>query len=331
MGLGMIAANRRRTVAGLSAPVLTKTSAAGVSPMTFDAFLDATGTSGLTYEIQAASATTFASGVMVQDLYKLILEGEFNGDDTVWTASDSNPPRRTSDDVIEGLLLNFSGTRYFRMRVRRDDGVDSPWSNIIGDTLADPVVLTSTNGTSKNSNLTVSGTPALNGATAAFDGNPQMVRATQSATGKKQFEVKVTTLPASGHALVIGIDDGTTSLGPTGSTIPGAVGNTGITLNYGTWGWQINKNGGADQFTFSGATMNVNDVFTVEFDTTAHTISFYRNGTQIGTTVTGLGTVGSTAWAVMGTDANGVAFTANFNGTPAFSHALSSGYAAYGL
>lgn len=189
--------------------------------------------------------------------------------------------------------------------------------------------LTTTDGTSKNSNLAVSGSPALNGVSAGFDGNAQMVRATNSATGKKQVEVKVTHIPAAGKAFFFGIDDGSSSFGPAGSTVSGSANNAGVVLGVGNWGWVIARNSANIQGDSSAAAVALNDVFTCEFDTTAHTVSFFRNGVQVGTTVTGLGTVGATAWAIFGCDGNEVDFTANFGAT-AFTHTLSSGYTAYG-
>lgn len=187
--------------------------------------------------------------------------------------------------------------------------------------------LTTTNGASKNSLVTVSGSPALNGVTDASTGAPMMVRANQSATGKKQFEVTLTHVPATNQSIFISIDDGTTVLGPSSSIVPGKANNLGITFEIGTWGYQMDKNSATQQ---SGATtVALNDVLTCEFDTGAGTVSFYKNGTQIGTTITGLGTITTTAWACIGSSANEVDFTANF-GQSAFTHTLNSGYSSYG-
>jgi hypothetical protein len=195
--------------------------------------------------------------------------------------------------------------------------------------------LTTVNGASKASSITVSGSPPLNGSTDSSGAN-QMLRANQSASGKRQFEAKITHLPATGKFFAIGIDAGTTSLGPsTPSTVPGNDDSTGVVLliypTGSVLGWDISKNGafgvqsGANQ-------VALNDVITVEFDTTpggaSDTVSFYLNGTQLGSTVTGLGSITTAAWAIFGGDGQ-VDWTANF-GQNTFTHALSSGYSAYG-
>lgn len=189
-------------------------------------------------------------------------------------------------------------------------------------------VLTSAAGTSKNSNITVSGTPALSAAIADSTGAPNMVRATQSASGKKQFEITMTAINTT-NSILIGIDDGTTSLGPTTSTVPGKANNAGIVLEYATYGWQIDKGAAGVQSSLSATTFAVGSVLTCEFDTVAGTVSFYHNGVQVGTTITGLGTISTAAWAVMGDDGHNFSFNANF-GQSAFTHALGTGYTAYG-
>jgi hypothetical protein len=197
--------------------------------------------------------------------------------------------------------------------------------------------LTTTNGASKVSNITISGSPALNGSTDS-SGQAELVRANQSASGKKQFEVKATSLPAVNKAFVVGIDDGTTTLGPTApSTEPGANTNTGVILSMFVTGssgfaWAISKGSAFGGGGTGSTNLSLNDVITVEFDTTpggaSDTVSFYLNGTQLGSTVTGLGTITTAAYAVMGCEGQAT-FTANF-GQNTFTHALSSGYTAYG-
>lgn len=198
--------------------------------------------------------------------------------------------------------------------------------------------LTTTNGASKVSNITISGSPALNGSTDS-SGQAELVRANQSASGKRWFEVKVTSLPAINKAVLVGIDDGTTTLGPTApSTEPGASTNTGVILSIFVTGssgfaWDISK-GASFGSAGTGATpfIALNDVIRVEFDTTpggaSDTVSFFVNGTQLGSTVTGLGTITTAAYAVMGCEGQ-ASFTANLGqNSPAFTP--TAGYLGYG-
>lgn len=312
----------------INAPILTQTSAAGTPPYTFDETIDATDYAGYRRRLQVASDSGFTT--VLQDLYKLILEDEINGTSADWSSGAFNPSRDYSTDVITGLTITWPGTRYFRERLERDDGTNSAWSNTINDTY-NSTALTTVNGTSKHTNVTVSGSPALNGQTASFDGNVQMVRADHSAAGPRQFEATVTAIPSTNHAFVIGIDANTDNFGQTASPEPGNNDNTGVTLSIfptgSGFGWNIAKGGTFNSQ--SGATnIAINDVVTVRFDTVAGTISFYKNGTQLGTTITGLGTITTPAWAVFGCDGNGVSWTSNFGGS-SFTLALSGGYQGY--
>jgi hypothetical protein len=197
--------------------------------------------------------------------------------------------------------------------------------------------LTTTSGASKNSAIIVTGSPALNGAT-DNSGVVEMVRSNQSASGKRWFEAKVTQLPAVGKSFIIGVEAGTATLGPSTSTVPGINDSTGVVLSIfpagGANGWDISK-GGSFGGAGSSATPNValNDVIRVEFDTTpggaSDTVSFFLNGTQLGTTVTGLGTITTAAFAVFGSDGGQLSWASNFGqNAPAFTP--TAGFVGYG-
>jgi hypothetical protein len=196
--------------------------------------------------------------------------------------------------------------------------------------------LTTTNGASKNSNVTVSGSPPLNGTTNSGTAAAMMVRANQSASGKRVFEGKVTHLPDVGHAFIIGVDDGTGTLGPSSSTIPGNNDSTGVVLAIfpagSGLGWDISK-GGSFGVQSGANQVALNDVIRVEVDTTpggaSNTVKFKLNGTQLGTTEIGLGSITTAFYAVFGGDALQVDWTSNF-GQDTSGPALPSGYSWYG-
>lgn len=187
---------------------------------------------------------------------------------------------------------------------------------------------TTSDGSSKHQDITVSGTPPLAATNAGFATG--IVRTNQSASGKKQYELTVTTAPPGGTNFYFGIDDGATSFGPTGTpVIPGDNNNAGIVMGLNNSAWFIKKNSAVAQSASAGNMAQVGDVVTVEFDTSAGTVSFYRNGTQLGTTITGLGTISGSAYGFFGADSHGTACTLN-TGQSAFTHTLSSGYTAFG-
>lgn len=262
--------------------------------------------------------------VQVQHLVKPIVMDELATGSSSWLVTADPPPRDATTGVITGLNMG-TGHVWWYEYIERDDGVVSPNSNVLDVVIANPVLLSSATA-DKSSNITLSN-GSLTGATAGFDGSAQMVRSNQAKGGKRQFGAKITSAPQSGKAFVLGIEDGATTFGPS-STIPGAANNAGIVIEGGNWGYVIAKNGANVQ---SGATtFGLNDVIECEYDTTAGTVSFFKNGTQVGTTITGLGTIGSTAYACFGVDGNGCTFDTNFTGVAtAFTHALSSGYSAF--
>jgi hypothetical protein len=184
------------------------------------------------------------------------------------------------------------------------------------------VVFVTTNGTRKHANITLSG-GNLTEVGNAGDGASQLVSADTIKAGKRYFEATVIG-PTVAAGQVFGIDAGGTDLSAD-IAVPGTTVTSGCVLRFGGSGtYQIHVNGGN---TGGGAgSVAANDVIGVEFDTAAQTCSFYKNGTQIDVTQTGV-SVGSGAYAIVGGEID-TKRTANF-GASAFGRALSSGYSAY--
>src|ERR1043166_5909440 len=190
-----------------------------------------------------------------------------------------------------------------------------------------PTTLASTTGYDKNQYITVSSglTMAFNTANSA----DTFVRPTQDALGKVQFEVTLTT-NGGNTDLRIGLDDGKNDLSVNGFT-PGFAGRRGALFylqNAGAWQtWVDGANVG------SGSTgIQAGDVFSLEYDTAAHTATLYK--TRSGTTTT-VGTISSIpadytrpfiggyqGAAPLGT------YTVNF-GASSFTRTLSSGYSSF--
>lgn len=233
-------------------------------------------------------------------------------------------------DTVQLRLTSGSGATDVINAVLNVNGVSDTWtvSNTSVTTTWNP-----TTGLNKHTNLAVSGGD-LTFTAAGFDGNPQLVRATASRTGKKQFEVKVTSMPNSGHSLVVGVDDGTTDFNPSvGATvIPGNASNKGVSFANGDWGWELKYNSVAVASDYSSGTkaLTLNDVVSVVFDLTpaagSRTVSVYRNSVLMGT-VTGLSF--SSLYAFAGDDGNGCTGVGNFGAT-SFTRTLGTGESAYG-
>ncbi len=306
----------------INAPTVAQTSDGGDVPFEWGTTVDDSVYAGDIWRVEtSASSSTNVDGSFVtptQSLTKQISPSEFTpgyvGDFTVTAFPPPSAPFETP-----------SGTFYFHIRVERytEEGtIASPWSNTLSETIVSATTIwTSTNGTSKSQYVAVSGTPGL--ITTGTDGLNSFcgIRANTAASGKRQFEITLNTLPSH---LFMGIDDGTMAYGPGYlPTIPGNANNSGVT--YRTDGY-IYHNSDVP----SVATCIAGDVVTIEFDTDANTLSFYRTRsgttTQIGTTRTGVNF--TTTYAFVGTN-NAEVATANF-GQNAFARALDTGYSMYG-
>jgi hypothetical protein len=99
---------------------------------------------------------------------------------------------------------------------------------------------TTTNGASKNANITVSGAANL---TIAVPNNldNELVRANQSASGKRYWEFTVDA--GTTGSIALGLDDGTASFGAASTpNVPGNATATGLSFVNGSWGWEIKTN-----------------------------------------------------------------------------------------
>jgi hypothetical protein len=301
--------------ATMSAPVLTKTSGAGVNPMTFSEAIPADVYAGYGREIQAASDNGFVT--ILQDLYDAVTEGQIAGDADDWTTA-----RRISDDVLEALLLSWTGTRYFRMRYFLDldasTRITSAWSNTITETFSS-VALSATN---KHANMTVSGAPLLTAQAASFDGAAQLVAAdTVKTGGVRMWAFKLTAIDGE---LGLGIDDGTGNfVAASGVNSPrsGQDNAKGVYLAVWSTGFQIVMNT-AGTMVASGSAgaadgWAVNDEYTFVQDDTANTVKIWRTRAGIDRL---LGTATGVTQAAMlpfgGGNRNGVTGTFNFGGSP---------------
>lgn len=119
---------------GITAPTLAQTSSAGTTPFTWDVTFDATVYAGFNEELQTSTHSDFSS-IDLQDLTKQIPESEMAGDPADWSTSAFNPPYDSNTGAITGFVT-WSGQAYMRERIKRDDGLNSPWSNTIGDNIS---------------------------------------------------------------------------------------------------------------------------------------------------------------------------------------------------
>lgn len=306
-------------LAGLATPTLTNSSALGATPLVLQ-WSDTDDVVGCYGQLQIASDSGFST--ITQNLVFFIDGSSWaNLDETIGLISPSGPywaRIRACRDNDSGVTT-VTGTDPQGNAVSFTADV-SAWSPTFSDTITVvTTVWTTTVGANLSQYLTISGAPALNvaGPGGGFSGAPCWVRATKSQTGKIHWELKRT---AVGGHFYVGVDDGTTVLGP-GAHFPAPV-SPGIIYrgDGGSGTGVIYVNGTLSQTPPESITAN--DVISVEFDTVSQTVKFFLNGTQLGTTVTG---VTLTSWyPVMGDDASDT-FVANFGAT-AFSMTPSAGY-----
>jgi hypothetical protein len=195
-----------------------------------------------------------------------------------------------------------------------------------------------TNGLDKSQYITPSGSPLrLTALANANTGSHNNIRNTIGVTGKRQFEVTLTTTNTT--TVEIWIDDRSTTLGPAvfpnvggASTTPNGC-KLGMKVGDSGTGTTIDANGVMKQSSnVANGTFLQGDIISVEFDTDAQTCSFYRTRAgvtvQIGTTVTGLTWMTGSVYAGIAIFNTGTTLDANF-GTAAFARAVSAGYEAY--
>jgi hypothetical protein len=179
----------------------------------------------------------------------------------------------------------------------------------------------------KSDVITLSGTPKLTATGLAANAFRVFVRANRAITPSKfQFEVTLTDLV--GQRAMIGVDDGTQVYGPSdlSNSLPGYTNALAalLSVNAGDCHITVNANGAGTQLSIPPVAVD-GDVISVRGDKTAKTVSFYRNGTQIGTTVTIAATWSE--WNIMVGTFDAEVLTLN-PGTSAFTKALDGGYEA---
>jgi hypothetical protein len=294
--------------ATLATPTLAIQSATGAAPLVLQ-WSDTDYVAGYYGQLQI-DQTSNAFGAITQNIVFFI-------DGTSWALN---------DEAIG--LVTPSGAYWARIRVCRENesgatsvtGNDplgnsvtfnadaSAWSNTVNDTIT--AVTTIWNTATKNANLTVSGSPALTlTGPAGFNGSPAGVRATNFASGKRHWELTMTSF-ASSNPCYIGIEDGTVAL--TGFPNPPAT-----FTGYRTDG-VLYKNGSVLSGSTSAAAGNV---LVVETDSTGATMSLWLAGTSLGT-ITGITASAYYPYSAL-EDAD--SFTANF-GQNTFTRAPSTGY-----
>lgn len=196
-------------------------------------------------------------------------------------------------DYLTDGSLDAGGLFEVKVQAGRDVGLATEalgdeseiWSDTLDDLTGVPETASEwngTTGTNKSTWVTVSGTPALVAVgEAGFNGAPISVRATQGRTGKRQWQVTLTSIGTS--YFWVGVDDGTTALGP-GAIFPrpGATNSAGISLKLSIFDGAIYVGGSSVQ-SISTNLPATGDVITVSLDTAAGEVSFYR--TRGGTTV----------------------------------------------
>lgn len=312
--------------AGLAAQliglVLTRTSSAGASPLTWDTAIDGTVYAGYFAQLQVATDSGFSS--VTQDLTHIL------------TADDL---ARTDLNVTSWGFTTPSGLYFLRMRVyyETDDGLGnitshySAWSNVLTDTIsAAPGTWATTTGANKSQYLPAPSGMAVTGPGGGFNNAPCSVRALPARTGKRQWQITLTSW--STNFGWIGMDDGTDTFADQGTTNfsrPGKDNSTGVSLSISTFAANSTiYAGGVAVQSGIGPTIAAGDIITLEYDDAAGTVSFYNTHsgvtTQIGTTVSGLSF--SNWYPDVGLE-DGSVFTSLFGSGQA--RTLSSGYSYY--
>ena len=266
------------------APVLTQTSADGENPL--------------------AWSTQFTDLIVDADDY---VEMRHRVDGGAWVTED--PVLVTSDWVMDYIIdgnprprplydaATFAGGVTLEVQEGVTRGEDATvWSDSLIDVMAAVVEAASSwataTGPNKSQYVTVGGAGNLTATgQSGFNDAPTSVRATQARNGKRQFQV-VTNGAAKFSRLFIGVDNGTDNLadqGVTNFSLPGKSNASGVALEIRDAANGFIYVGGAAAQNLGTRTLSAGDVITVEFDTQAGTVSFFRNGVKLGATVTGLG------------------------------------------
>jgi len=312
--------------AGLVAPTLTRTSANGAAPLTWD-----TATNDL-YEGLTIRVETSADGIKdgsgnyvtpTQSISKAITNVDLASGNFVLTATNG----------ASGDFVTPSGLYYLHSRIEQDNGTTSAWSNELTDTISSATAaFYASNGVNKNPSAIVSNYNGTLRSVTANNAQNSAVRVTADAAGDYyQIEFVINSL-STGNFVQVGFDDGTTDFSnPNGSTMPGKNNALGVRLMFGPFGidpvWNSNASA---SYPASQPTLAVNDIITVRGrKSTGFVETWYtRSGT---TTFIHSFTVPQANalkrfWAA-GFDADQITFN---SGQEAFAMALSGGAVAYG-
>lgn len=240
----------------INAPVLARTSAAGASPLTWTTTIDATVYAGYFWRLQV-DQTSNAFGALTQDITQMITPSEI-------AALDGSFP----------TFLNPSGLYFMRIRVEREDGQVSPWSNVLTDTIT--AATTTLNPSDKdarvtlsNGNLSAQGTNGWNASSC--------VRATaRVVSGVKYYE---TTVDQFTNNILIGVVDSPANAAFSVGFVPGNGNSLGASYRKdGT----IYRNNGFQ----SNSSYTVGDVIGVKIDQPNNQVTFYKNGVAQGAAIT---------------------------------------------
>lgn len=241
---------------GITAPVLARTSSDGASPLTWTTTIDSTVYAGYFWRLQI-DQTSSAFGAITQDITQMITPSEI-------AALDGSFP----------TFQNPSGLYYMRIRVEREDGQVSAWSNVLTDTIS--VATTTYNPSDKttqavlsNGNLTLKGTSGWNASSPA--------RATaKAADGIRYYETTINTFV---NNILVGVVDKAANAPLSSGFVPGNGNSLGASYRKdGT----IYRNGSFE----SRASYTAGDVIGVKLDVANNQVTFYKNGTIQGSAIT---------------------------------------------
>jgi hypothetical protein len=303
----------------ITALVLAQTSAAGTAPLTLSTVVNEDNTfPGYRFHVQQAAGLNPSKNsdgsyvTPVQDFYHLYTEQELETGDI---------------DLTGDGFATWQGAGSMQIRVERDDGVVSPWSNAISDTISGAVsVFSPTVGVGRslytalsdtNHTLTPSGGGVTHGGRA---NNP---------AGPTKFHVEWT-IGTIYDSIALGIDDGTTDFG-TGSPIPGNNNANGIFLGGGAGSidWCV---GPTNVYgSVSGQHLATGDIVILEADRTAGTAQFYLKRGAAAAYAIGplLTSYVRSNWYFYAASDSDCAFTIN-TGNATFAMTPSTGYQPYG-
>lgn len=309
--------------AAISAPVLSRTSAAGAAPLVLGADFDATVVEGMWGRLNVwsdAGKTTHTTG----SPYLFLMTGD------PWELA------------LENIgLVTPAGAYWAELRIETNpydapNNVTSAYSNTVTDNIGGSVAAWfPSTGVNKHSGVTVSGTPALT-ATATNINSSQAVRMTVEANGDyTQFEVTVNSLTGTANSSIyIGWEDGTDNLNPGGgSPRPGVSDSKGVLFSFNNaFGLGLWATTGVLIHNISGAAGEIvaGDIFTFRVKKSTNKVELWRTRGGTTTVIQAAITVPALShyYAYIS-----IPRTENFTANPgnvAFTHALDGGCVIYG-